>query len=113
MSNRLERGIRAALGDAPPHIRNDTTVQVQKMSAGGYPSADILTAGERNAMKLSTVNRCIEILSDSVGKLPVYIMDRNTREKIDHPLNDLLTIRPNEAQTPTTMKKMIEAKKRK
>ena len=109
MSNRLERGIRAALGDAPPHIRNDTTVQAQKMSAGGYPSTDILTAGERNAMKLSTVNRCIEILSDSVGKLPVYIMDRNTREKIDHPLNDLLTIRPNEAQTPTTMKKMIEA----
>ena len=66
MSNRLERGIRAALGDAPPHIRNDTIVQ--KLSAAGYPTSDALTAGERNAMKLSTVNRCIEILSDSVGE---------------------------------------------
>lgn len=107
MSNRLERGIRAALGDAPPRIRNDTTVQ--SLTSAGYPTSGILSAGERNAMKLSTVNRCVEILSDSMGKLPVYIMDRSSREKIDHPLNELLSIRPNEAQTPTTMKKMVEA----
>ena len=43
MSNRLERGIRAALGDAPPHIRNDTIMQ--KLSAAGYPTSDALTAG--------------------------------------------------------------------
>lgn len=108
MSNPLVRGIRAALGGAPPHIRNDTTVAT--LAAAGYPMGDAVTASTAtNAMKLSAVNRCIEVLSDSIGKLPVYVMDRETRERVDHWLNPLLTIRPNEAQTPTGMKKMVEA----
>ena len=107
MSNSLERGIRAVLGGAPPHIRNDTTVAT--LAAAGYPIGDSVTSSAAsNAMKLSAVNRCIEVLSDSIGKLPIYVMDRETRERVDHPLNDLLTIRPNEAQTPTAMKKMVE-----
>lgn len=108
MSNQLVRGIRAALGGAPPHIRNDTTVAT--IAAAGYPMGDAVTsAAASNAMKLSAVNRCIEVLSDSIGKLPVYVMDRETRERVDHWLNELLTIRPNEAQTPTALKKMVEA----
>lgn len=108
MSNPLVRGIRAALGGAPPHIRNDTTVAT--LAAAGYPMGDNVTSSTAtNAMKLSAVNRCIEVLSDSIGKLPVYVIDRKTRERVDHWLDDLLTIRPNEAQTPTEMKKMVEA----
>lgn len=108
MSNPLVRGIRAALGGAPPHIRNDTTVAT--LAAAGYPMGDSVTSSTAtNAMKLSAVNRCIEVLSDSIGKLPVYVIDRKTRERVDHWLDDLLTIRPNEAQTPTEMKKMVEA----
>ena len=108
MSNPLVRGIRATLGGAPPHIRNDTTVAT--LAAAGYPMGDAVTSSAAsNAMKLSAVNRCIEVLSDSIGKLPVYVMDRETRERVDHWLNDLLTVRPNEAQTPTAMKKMVEA----
>lgn len=104
MHNRLARGVRAALG-GPPRIRNETTVAA--FSAAGY-SADAMSAGAQNAMKLSTVDRCIEVLSDSIGKLPVYVMDRKTRKRVDHPLNALLSVRPNEAQTPTAAKKMIE-----
>lgn len=108
MSNPLVRGIRATLGGAPPHIRNDTTVAT--LAAAGYPMGDAVTSSTAtNAMKLSAVNRCIEVLSDSIGKLPVYVIDRRTRERVDHWLDDLLTIRPNEAQTPTEMKKMVEA----
>lgn len=108
MSNALERGVRALMGGAPPHIRNDTTVAT--LAAAGYPmSAEITSAAASNAMKLSAVNRCIEILSDSIGKLPIYVVDRQTRRGIDHPLTELLSVRPNEAQTPTVMKKMIEA----
>ena len=108
MSNPLVRGIRATLGGAPPHIRNDTTVAT--LAAAGYPMGDAVTSSAAsNAMKLSAVNRCIEVLSDSIGKLPVYVMDRETRERVDHWLNDLLTVRPNEARTPTAMKKMVEA----
>ena len=106
--NRLERGIRNA-GSAPPHIRNDTPMNIVSAASPGIAAASYSGGDVRSAMKLSAVNRCIEILSDSMGKLPVYIMDRQTRERIDHPLNYLLTVRPNEAQTPTVMKKMIEA----
>lgn len=106
MSNRLERGIRAALG-SPPNIRNDTTVAT--LTAAGYPASGAQDAGATGAMKLSAVDRCIEVLSDSIGKLPIYVMERSTRKRVDHPLNDILSVRPNEAQTPTVAKKMIEA----
>lgn len=105
MANRLERGVLALLGNTP-QVRNAATVST--LTAAGYPSGGVESAGARSAMKLSAANRCIEVLSDSIGKLPVYVMDRRTRERVDHPLNDLLSIRPNEAQTPTTAKKMLE-----
>lgn len=108
MSNRLERGIRANMG-RPPRIRNDTTVST--LAAAGYPSSGTFQdASSTGAMKLSTVDRCIEVLSDSMGKLPIYVMDRTTRKRVEnHPLNEMLTLRPNEAQSPTVAKKMIEA----
>lgn len=108
MSNRLERGIRASLG-RPPRIRNDTSVTT--LTAAGYSTAGGFSdATATGAMKLSAVDRCIEVLSDSIGKLPIYVMDRESRKRIDnHPLNEMLTMRPNEAQSPTVAKKMIEA----
>ena len=108
MSNRLERGVRASLGGYP-RIRNDTTVAT--LTAAGYSAGgEFLSAAASSAMKLSTVDRCVEVLSDSIGKLPIYVVDRATRERVEnHPLNELLTMRPNEAQTPTVAKKMIEA----
>lgn len=107
MSNRLERGIRAAMG-SPPHIRNDTTVAT--LTAAGYSGANLQDTSANNAMKLSAVDRCIEVLSDSLGKLPIYVMERGTRKRVeDHPLNEILTVRPNEAQTPTVAKKLMEA----
>lgn len=108
MSNRLERGIRAAVGPRP-RIRNDTTVA--SLQTAGYPAtaAALQDTTATAAMKLSAVDRCIEVLSDSLGKLPIYVMERDTRKRVDHPLNEILTLRPNEAQTPTVAKKMMEA----
>ena len=38
------------------------------------------------AMKLPAVNACIEIISDSVAKMPIYLMDSATRERqTNHP----------------------------
>lgn len=108
MNNRLERGIRASLGGSPPRIRNDTTVAT--LTAAGLPNTGCQDATAAGAMKLSTADRCIEVLSDSLGKLPIYVMERDTRKRVeDHPLSTLLTVRPNEAQTPTAAKKMLEA----
>lgn len=108
MSNRLERGIRAAVGPRP-RIRNDTTVAT--LQAAGYPAtaAALQDTTATAAMKLSAVDRCIEVLSDSLGKLPIYVMERDSRKRVDHPLNEILTVRPNEAQTPTVAKKLMEA----
>ncbi len=75
----------------------------------GVPASGFRETSAKTAMKLSTVNRCVEALSDSIGKLPVYVMDRSTRKKVeDHPLNALLSVRANEAQSPLVCKKMAE-----
>lgn len=110
MGNRLERGVLAISGvgrTGAQRFRDATTVTT--LTASGGLAAGTLSAGEDSAMKLSAVDRCIEVLSDSLGKLPMYVMDRKTRERVDdHPLNEMLSIRANEAQSPTVARKMIE-----
>ena len=77
------------------------------MIAAGYPPMGT-DANESLARKLSAVDRCIEILSDSMGKLPSFIMDSRTRERVDLPLLKLLNVRPNEAMSPFVAKKVVE-----
>ena len=77
------------------------------MIAAGYPPMGTDT-NESLARKLSAVDRCIEILSDSMGKLPSFIMDSRTRERVDLPLLQLLNVRPNEAMSPSVAKKVVE-----
>lgn len=61
------------------------------------------------AMKISAVNRCIEVRSDAMAVLPIFILDRNTRQRLDkHPLYELLNVRPNEAMSPFDYKKLVE-----
>jgi len=63
---------------------------------------------QTGAMKLSAVNACVECITNSISKLPVFIMDSNTKEHIKHPLLKLLCERPNEAMTPSVYKKLVE-----
>lgn len=63
---------------------------------------------QSGAMKLSAVNACVECITNSVSKLPIFIMDSNTKERIKHPLLSLLCDRPNEAMTPSVYKKLLE-----
>ena len=65
---------------------------------------------ETEAMKLSAVSAAIDIVSDSMSKLPIRIQDLNSRNIIgDHSLTRLLQVRPNEAMAPAVFKKMLEA----
>ena len=75
--------------------------------AAGYPAAGSEDP-ETYARKLSAVDRCIEILSDSMAKLPNFVTNAHTRERIDHPILRLLNVRPNEAHSPSVMKKVVE-----
>lgn len=111
--NRLERGL-ASLGTsrkpaagAPrdPPAENVVTAA----SIGLSPS--YVGTDQTSAMKLSAVSRCIDILSDSIGKMPFYAYDVRTRQRVDHPVMDLLSLRPNRWQTPIEMRKQVEAER--
>ena len=101
----MRNGLRAVARSPSLHSK---AVTVDTLVAAGYPAAGTET-GESFARKLSAVDRCIEILSDSIGKLPNYLFDRKTRRRLpDDPVLQLLNIRPNEAMTPTIRKKVLE-----
>ncbi len=75
--------------------------------AAGYPSAGSEDP-ETYARKLSAVDRCMSILAGSMAKLPNFVMDTNTRERLQHPILRLLNVRPNEAMTPSVHKEVLE-----
>ena len=43
---------------------------------------------------------CLKILSESLGKMPCYLMDADKRRIINHEIIYFLTVQPNEYQTP-------------
>lgn len=89
-----------------PKVRAPTAMAapaVHTMPTGKGPMTETL------AMRLSAVNRCVEVLSDSMAKLPSYVIDERTHKRVpDHYLLPLLNLRPNEAMTPSVAKKMVE-----
>ena len=99
----LSKGLRA-LARAPVREKFLTAAD---LIAAGYPAGGTEVT-EDYARKLSVVDRCVEILSDSIAKLPMYLFDNRTRQRIDHPLLYLLNTRPNEAMGPSVAKKLVE-----
>ncbi len=75
----------------------------------GWRHPGLEDLGSTSAMKIAAVSACIEIRSDSIAKMPFFVMDNSTRtHKTDHYLNYLLTVRPNPKMTPYTLKKLVE-----
>lgn len=99
----ISNGLRQLARTAPQNA-----VTVESLTAAGM-SGSLVLPGDSEARKLSAVDRCLEILSDSMAKLPNYIFNSKTRERVeDHYLLYVLNIRPNEAMTPFVRKKMLE-----
>lgn len=68
--------------------------------AGWLTGEESVGMSRDRAMKISTVNRCVEVLSNSMAVLPVYIMNERTKERLpDHRLGRVLWERANEAMT--------------
>lgn len=66
----------------------------------GLNPGDMTAMSRENAMKISTVNRCVEVLSNSMAVLPTYFTDENTHRRIPgHRLGELFWSRPNEDMT--------------
>lgn len=88
--------------------KNEATETLILDDASGWRVGTADTS-KMGAMKLSAVNRCVECLTDSLSKMPIFVMDENTKErKYGHPLMSLLERRPNEAMTPSVYKKLME-----
>lgn len=111
--NSMQKGIAALLGGRaarePPQPVQGARNAVTPESLGLSPK--IIRTDQDAAMKLSTVSRCIDILSDSIGKMPFFVYDVQTRERVDHPVAELLSGRPNKLQTPFTFRKQVEAER--
>ena len=60
------------------------------------------------ARKLSAVDRCIEVLSDSMAKLPDFVIDSRSREHVPHDILYSAQCALNEAMTPAIRKKCWE-----
>ena len=92
-------------------FKNDILPPSMSITDPAQWTVDVQTTGtsQSGAMKLSAVNACVECLTNSMSKLPYFIMDGITKEHINHPILKLLTERPNEAMTASTYKKLIEA----
>lgn len=64
------------------------------------------------AMKVSAFYRAIDIRSDGLGKFPACVKDLTTKQQLtSHYLNHVLKERPNEAMTPFTFRKLVEARR--
>ena len=106
---RFENGLKAILGASREKPEAKDAVTFSGGTITGSRGTEYLSQEQQTAMKLSAVNRCVEVLSDSIGKLPVTVKDSRTRKTVeDHALMQLLSIRPNEVQTPLVFLKMLE-----
>lgn len=92
----------AAARDAPRQGAYTLTLD----NAAGWGVNEMVSA--TSAMKLSAVNACVECITNSISKLPIFIMEENTRNRIEHPLLKLLNERPNEAMTPSVYSRLVE-----
>ena len=75
----------------------------------GWMTGEDHSLSTEAAMKVSTVNRCVELRSNTVANLPVYLMREATKERIhNHRLGLLLWERPNEAMTRFDYEKLMQ-----
>lgn len=94
--------LRNGLARAAPRKSMQTAAQTLTLrSTDGWLTGDTDVGMSRDrAMKISTVNRCVEVLSNSMAVLPVYVMNEYTKERVpDHYLSPILWGRANEAMT--------------
>lgn len=107
----FDRGLRQLLRPRsvqrdPPNAENVVTVESPGLSG------NLIRTDQEAAMRISTVSRCIDILSDSIGKMPFFVYDAETRARVeDHPIMELLSVRPNQWQTPFAFRKQLEAER--
>lgn len=76
---------------------------------GGMSSEAGMRVSVTSALKIPTVFRCINLISDSIAMLPLYLANKETKERVtDHPLYKVLHRRPNPYQTAFEFRKLMQ-----
>ncbi len=90
--------MRRAWNEAEPKISMSTIMEL----FSGKAYSEISDLGE------ITYFTCLKTLSESVGKMPVYLMDADKRRITNHYTSYLLQVSPNGIQTPTQLFTYLE-----
>ena len=84
-------------------IRRATKQETSRLTAWSYTGARPVLASRSKPMLLSTVYRCVDLISDSVAVLPLktYLLDEGgfKKEYKTHPAYMILDLEPNEDMT--------------
>lgn len=79
---------------------------------GWFPVGKQRDMSPDTAMKISAVSACVEIISNAVGMLPVFLMDGASKRRLeDHPLGLVLWERANEAMSPFVFFRLMECQR--
>jgi HK97 family phage portal protein len=75
----------------------------------GWIDADNVSLSRDKAMKVSAVSRCVELRSDGVAMLPIYVMDETSKKRLgNHRLRKIMWNRVNEAMTRYDYEKLMQ-----
>ena len=96
----IAAGIKKTLAGQGTRKSAEVPWVMSSQSVYGITTGEDMAMSRDNAFKISTVNRCVEVLSTSMAVLPTYMTNENTHERITrHRLGDIFWNRPNEAMT--------------
>jgi HK97 family phage portal protein len=97
-------------------LSNMTAEQVRdflRIGGGSMETAAGAHISESSAMRVAAAWRCVNIISGVMGSLPVDLIRRESeavrRPAMSHPLRRVLTVKPNQWQTPNEFRRMMQA----
>jgi HK97 family phage portal protein len=79
---------------------------------GSMETASGAVVNDNSAMRVAAAWRCVNIISGTVGSLPLDLIRRESekvrRPATGHPLRKVLTVKPNVWQTPSEFRRMMQ-----
>lgn len=111
--------LNAATGRTPKAAFDLSNMSVEevrdflRIGGGGMETASGASISETSAMRVAAAWRCMNIISGVMGSLPVDLIRRVSEKErqpaTGHALRRVLTVKPNQWQTPNEFRRMMQA----
>lgn len=114
----LKNLLNAALGRPQAQTYDLTSLSGEQLReflrvGGSMETASGVSVNESSAMRVAAAWRCVNIISGTVGTLPLDLVRRVSETErqpaTGHPLRKVLTVKPNQWQTPSEFRRMMQA----